>query len=86
MKWKDCDRKRWWSNLKYYTDICLEGLRRTTKNLIQDSQSQGRDLNLRLLEYEAGMSISRPRRSVRRFFLFELSKDGKGIFREKLYF
>jgi hypothetical protein len=31
MNWKGCGRKRSWPNLRYYTGICLEGLRKTTK-------------------------------------------------------
>jgi hypothetical protein len=37
-----------------YTGNCLEGLRNTKKNLIQDSRPPGQDLNLRPLEREAG--------------------------------
>jgi hypothetical protein len=29
--WKGCGRKWPWPNLRYYPEICLEGLRRTTK-------------------------------------------------------
>jgi hypothetical protein len=38
------------------------------KNLSEDSRSTGRDLNPGLPEYEAGVLISRPRRSVRRHY------------------
>jgi hypothetical protein len=50
-------RKRLSSNLKHYPGICLEGLRRTTKNLNQYSWSPGRDLKQGHPEYEAGMSL-----------------------------
>jgi hypothetical protein len=33
MNWKRCGRKWSWPNLRYYPDICLEGLRKTTRNL-----------------------------------------------------
>jgi hypothetical protein len=49
---------------RYYTGICLEGLRKTTKNLSQVSRSLRRDLNLAPTEYEAGVIITLPRRSV----------------------
>jgi hypothetical protein len=45
MNWKGCGRKWLWPNLRYYPGICLEELRKTTKNLSQDSQSLGRGLN-----------------------------------------
>jgi hypothetical protein len=45
MKWKGCGRKRSRSHLRYYPGICLEGLRKITKILSQDSLSKGRDLN-----------------------------------------
>jgi hypothetical protein len=39
--------------LRCYTSVNLEGLTETTKNLSQNSQSEGRDLNPGLPEYEA---------------------------------
>jgi hypothetical protein len=39
MNGKGCGRKCSWPNLKYYAGIRLEGLRKTTKNLNQDSLS-----------------------------------------------
>jgi hypothetical protein len=41
--------------LRYYPGIRLEGLRKTTKKLSQDSQSPGRDLNLEPPEYKVGV-------------------------------
>jgi hypothetical protein len=64
MNWKVFGRKRSWPDLKYYPGSCLVGLRKTTKNFSQDSQSLGRDVNLVSLEYEAGVSTTRPRSSV----------------------
>jgi hypothetical protein len=64
MNWEGCGRKRSWTNSRYYPGICLEGLRKTMKNLSQDSRSPGRDLNPGPLEYEAGVVTTRPRRSV----------------------
>jgi hypothetical protein len=52
MNWKGCGRKRSWPNLRYYPGICL-GLRKTTKNLSQDSRTPGRDLNPGPPKYEA---------------------------------
>jgi hypothetical protein len=56
MNWKGCGRKRSWPNLRYYPGICLEGLRKTTKNLSQDSRSPP--------EYEAGELTTQLQRSV----------------------
>jgi hypothetical protein len=44
---------RSWPNLRYYPGICLEGSRKTTKNLSKASRSLGRDLNPGPPEYEA---------------------------------
>jgi hypothetical protein len=63
MDWKGFGRKRTRPNLKYYPGIRLEGLRKTTENLIHDSRCPGRDLNPGPPEYEAGV-LTRPRRSV----------------------
>jgi len=35
MNWKGCERKWSWPNLRYYPGICLEGLRKTTKNSVR---------------------------------------------------
>jgi hypothetical protein len=43
--------------------ICLEGLRKTTKNFSQYSCYLGRDMNPGSPEYEAGVLATRPRRS-----------------------
>jgi hypothetical protein len=43
--------------------ICLEGLRKTTKNLSQDSRYTARDFNPGPPEYGAEMLTTRPRRS-----------------------
>jgi hypothetical protein len=64
MNWKGCGRKRSWPNLRYYPDICLEGLRKKTKNLSQFIRSPGRDLNPGPPEYEAEVLTTRPRRSM----------------------
>jgi hypothetical protein len=45
MNWKGCGRKRSWPNFRYYPGIFLEGLKKTTKNLSQESRFAGRDLN-----------------------------------------
>jgi hypothetical protein len=49
--------------IRYYPDICLEGLRKTTRNS-QDSPSPRQDLNPGGLEYKAGVLITRPRSSI----------------------
>jgi hypothetical protein len=63
MNWKRCGIKRSWPNLRRYPGICVEGLRKTTTNLSQDSRSPGRDLNPGPPEYE-GVLTTRPGRSV----------------------
>jgi hypothetical protein len=63
MNWEKCGRKRWRVNIRYYPGICLEGLRRTTKPLIQDSRYPGRDMNPGPPEYEAALFTTRPNRS-----------------------
>jgi hypothetical protein len=52
-------RKRSWPNLRFYPRICLEGLRKATKNLSQDNWSPGEDLKPGPPEYEAGMLTTR---------------------------
>jgi len=42
-------------NLRYYPDIHQERLKKTIKNLSQDSQSTGLDLNPEPPKYEAGV-------------------------------
>jgi hypothetical protein len=64
MSWKVCERNRSRPNLRNYTDICLEVLRKTTKDFCQDIRSPGRDLNPGPPEYEAGMLTTWPRHSI----------------------
>jgi hypothetical protein len=45
--------------LRYYPGICLEGLRKITKNLSQDNQCQGTDMNPGPSEHEVGVSTTR---------------------------
>jgi hypothetical protein len=52
------------TNSMYYRDICQTGLRKTTKNLSQDSWSPDRDINLGLPKHEAVVPTNQPRRSV----------------------
>jgi hypothetical protein len=53
MNWKGCGRKGLWPNGRYYPSTCMNGLRKTTKNISQDSRPPGRDLNPGLPEYKA---------------------------------
>jgi hypothetical protein len=53
-----------WYNSRYYPGICLEGLRKGTKSLSQDSRSPGRDFKPGFPKYKAGMLTTRPRRYV----------------------
>jgi hypothetical protein len=61
MNWKGCGRKSSWPNLWYYPGICLEGLRKTMKNLSQNSRCPNRYLNPGPPEYEAGVLTTQPR-------------------------
>jgi hypothetical protein len=45
--------------LRYYPDICIEGLRKPTKNISQDSRSSGRDLKPGPPENKAGVLTTR---------------------------
>jgi hypothetical protein len=57
MNWKGCGRMRPRPNLRYYPSICMEGLRKTTKNLSQNSRCPGRDLNSWSPEYKEGVLV-----------------------------
>jgi hypothetical protein len=64
MNSEGCRRKLPWLNLRYYNAIFLDGLRKTTKYIEQDSRSLGRDLKQRAPEYETGVLITCPRCSA----------------------
>jgi hypothetical protein len=64
MNWKGYGRKRQWPKLRHHPGICLEGLRKTKKNLSQDKGSPGRDFNPGPPEYEAGVLSTQSLRSV----------------------
>jgi hypothetical protein len=49
---------------RHRSGIRLEGLRKTAKNISQDSRSLGWDLNLGPSEYEAVVLITRPKSST----------------------
>jgi hypothetical protein len=61
MNWKGCERRRSCPIIRYQPGICLEGLRKTTKDLSQDSRSPGQHLNL---GFKAGVLTTQQRRSV----------------------
>jgi hypothetical protein len=66
-KWwigRDVEGKGSWPYLRHYPGTCLEGLRKTTKDLRQDNRSSGRDLNQGPPESEAGVLTTEPRRPV----------------------
>jgi hypothetical protein len=48
------------SDLRYHLGICLEGLRKRTKQFCQERQSFNEDLNSRFPEYEGGMLHTQP--------------------------
>jgi hypothetical protein len=60
----ECGRRLSLPNLRQYSGIFVEGLRKTTKNFSHDSRSPGRDLNPGPLEYKAEVLTTRPRRSI----------------------
>jgi hypothetical protein len=74
MNWKICGRRESWSNLRYYPGIYLEGLRKATIILNQDSLSPGRDLNLGPSEYEAGVLATQLQCSVP-YYVIPLSQQ-----------
>jgi hypothetical protein len=51
MNRKRCEMRQSWPNLRHYPSMCLEGERKTTKSLNQDSRSLNRDLNPQHPEY-----------------------------------
>jgi hypothetical protein len=57
MHWKGYGRKLSWSVLSY-SGMLSGGLRKTAKNICQDSRSLGRDLNLGPPEYKTGVTFS----------------------------
>jgi hypothetical protein len=74
--------KRSWPNFKVLSRHSTEGMRKTTKNLSQDSFSTGRNLNPRPSEYEAGVLTARPRRSVRNSYEVSVLKLYISMFKE----
>jgi hypothetical protein len=54
--------------LRYYPCICLNGAKKTTRNLSQDRQSPGRDMNLGPPEYKAAVLTIQPRCLVLCYF------------------
>jgi len=62
MNYKGC--KASGRGLWYYPGICLEGLRKTTKNFSQDSQHTGWDLSPGPPKYQTGMLTAQMRRST----------------------
>jgi hypothetical protein len=64
MNWKGCGRKQLWPNLRHYPNICLQGLRKTTKTSVKIAGLQVGTLNPGPPEYEAGVLITQPQRSV----------------------
>jgi hypothetical protein len=55
------EKKRLWPNLMHCPIICLERLRKTTKNVSQDNQAPVRDLYPGPPEYEEGKLATRLR-------------------------
>jgi hypothetical protein len=64
MNCEGCGRKRPRTDLRYYRGICLEELRKTTRNLSQDGRCLGRGFNPGPPEYETGVLTTRQRRLV----------------------
>jgi hypothetical protein len=53
MNSKRCGRKRLWPDFRYYTDIWLEGLRKTAKDINCHTGCPSRDSNRLLPEYKS---------------------------------
>jgi hypothetical protein len=64
INWKDFEGSGSCVILRLFPGIRLEGLRKTTKYPNKDSRFPVRELNPEPPEYEAGVSSTRPRRSV----------------------
>jgi hypothetical protein len=79
MNWEGGGEKKKWRNLRYYLSICSEGLRKTTKNLVQDSRSPGRDLNPWPPEHEAGVLSIRLWRSLYTTVIYVETKENRFI-------
>jgi hypothetical protein len=60
MKWKGIGRNWLWPNFKVLSWHSLEELRKTTKNLSQDSQYQGRYFKLGPSECEVRVLTTQP--------------------------
>jgi hypothetical protein len=67
MIWKGCGRKWLWPNLRCYPGIGVKRLKKTKKNLVQNSRSRGGDLNPGPLEYESGVLTTQPRLLMRSY-------------------
>jgi hypothetical protein len=60
MNWKIYGRKRSWSNLRSYLNICLDSLRGTVVNFNNKSLTLNRDLDPETPEYEELVLFPRP--------------------------
>jgi hypothetical protein len=58
--WNRCGRKRSWPILMHYTNLLLQGLRKTTKIFSHRSRSPGWEFNLEPPDYKAGVLTTRP--------------------------
>lgn len=58
MNRKGCGRKWAWPNLGSYIGVCLQGLRKSPKDLSQYSLYVGQDLSFVSPEYEAGVLVT----------------------------
>jgi hypothetical protein len=64
MNWKGFGRKLLWPDFKVLSQHSRGGTEENHKTRSQYRRSPGRDLKPGPLEYEAGMSTTRPRRSA----------------------
>jgi hypothetical protein len=51
------ERKHWWPNLRYSSEICLEGLSKIMKNFSQGIRTLDRNFKQKLSEYGAEVLI-----------------------------
>lgn len=82
MNWKGYERKWTAPNMRYYPEISPEMLRKTSKNLSQESRSPGRDLNQESPECEAGILPAWLRHlviNIRSPWTNPKSEDGLGL-------
>jgi hypothetical protein len=71
--------KQSWPKLRYYAGICLEGVKKTTENLSQDSWSPGQDMNPGPPAYEKEVITTQPQCLVLNLSNSQLNYTGRHV-------